>query len=511
MKIYESLALALVAGAGLLAVVSCNDYDYDTELSRAEITGPFTIQSLSGNTYSSSIDGDVITVKINPYADVETELNGARPYFYMPMGATCSPSPVEPQDFTKEVRYTITSGDGKNQHVYTVNWGPSDPLPVGEGYSFSRLLAEKLYNELGYPGAPVTGDEAGIEPNGDLLLFPAFCGDKIVGFSRVYAWGNTNGVNIPANPSLAFKVWDVSTLEESTAKLNLGPLTADKIVNITNDGVGHLIAATGGMNGAESEVYYWTSLDAAPIRVGRLEQPVYTHTSHEVDASMFIQVAGDITGEAVISYMPTKTATGNHIAVNVHGGAIAESKTISSGYPSNDKAWFQMISFFGTDYNSNYLVGDTEGEGNGSVRVYNNSASGVTNSVMPAYLNGVPMSDGIQWWSATGKSGGRGGSRRPFVMAMNINGMDYSLVLTGYDWTTRSQMMTGDFSRFINDDLTYDMRRYETAQLGGGGLNGITSFGSAGCWYWNADANEGRVAIWNSREGLATFLISSYE
>lgn len=510
MKIYKS-SLAFIACAGFMILTGCNDYDYDTELSRAEILGPFTVKSAeSGYIYSASIEGDNITVKINPFANVNAELNGATAYFYMPMGATCSPSPTEPQDFTTEVKYTITSGDGKNQHVYTVKWGPSDPLPYGEGYAFSRLLAEKLYNELGYPGQPVTG-ENGSEPNGDLLFFPAFCGDKIVGFSRVYAWGNTNGVSIPANPSLAFKVWDVSTLEESSAKLNLGPLTADRIVNITNDGVGHLIAATGGMNGAESEIYYWTSLDAAPVRVGKLSQPVYTHPTHQVDASMFISVAGDITGDAVISYMPSKTVNGEHVAVSVRGGAIESERTVITGYPSNDKSWFQMISFFSPDNNSNYLVGETEGDGNGSVKVYNNSASGVTNSVMPAYLNGVPMSDGIQWWSATGKSGGRGGSRRPFVMAMNVNGKEYSLVLTGYDWTTRSLMMTGDFSKFINDDLTYDMRRYETALLGGGGLNATTSFGSAGCWYWDADANVGYVAIWNGREGLATFLISSYE
>ena len=94
---------------------------------------------------------------------------------------------------------------------------------------------------------------------------------------------------------------------------------------------------------------------------------------------------------------------------------------------------------------------------------------------------------------------------------MIINGKEYSLVLTGYDWSYRSQMMTGDFSVYTDDVLCYDMRRYSMAAIGAAGLNGINSFGSAGCWYWDADANEGRVAIWNGREGLATFLISSYE
>lgn len=509
MKIYKSLALALIAGAGLLLVTSCNDYDYDAQLSRTDITGPFALKSATGNTYTSSIEGDIITVKINPFANVDAELNGALPVFYLPMGATCSPSPLEPQNFTEEVKYTVTSGDGKNHRTYTVKWGPSDPLPVGQGYAYSRILAEKLYTELGYPGAAMTGDDGGDAPHGDLLFWPAFCSGKLVGFSHVYAWGNSSK-NFPANPSLAFKVWNAETLAEENVSVNLGSLNVGEIVNITNDWYGHMVAATGGVNGAASAVYYWPSIDAAPVKVGDLPKPVYFN-SHTVDASMFIQVAGDITDKAVISYMTDRSATGDHVAVNVSGGQVQDHKIISTGYQSNDKSWTQMISFFGSDNNSNYLVGDTEGDGNGSVKGYYNSSSGMTLSVMPAHLNGKAFTDGVTWWSATGKSGGRGGCRRPFVMAMIINGKEYSLVLTGYDWSYRSQMMTGDFSVYTDDVLCYDMHRYSMAAIGAAGLNGINSFGSAGCWYWDADANEGRVAIWNGREGLATFLISSYE
>ena len=510
MKLYKSMLVVAAAGLGVLAVSSCNDYDYDSQLSRTDINGTFTVKNDLGNVYTSSIDGDKITIKINPYADVETELSSAYPVFYLPMGATCSPSPTEPQDFTKEVKYTITSGDGKNTRVYTVTWGPSDPLPVGEGYAFTRLSAEKLYTELGYPGANVTGTN-GSEPNGDLLFFPAFCGENIIGFSRVYAWGNTSGASVPANPSLAMLVWDAATLAPVNKSLNLGSLNVGEIVNICNDWKGHVVAATGGVNGAESEVYYWTSLESAPVKVGKLPTPVYTNT-HEVDASMFIQVAGDITGDAIITYMPTKTADGEHVAVKVRGGTMDQTySTIKSGYPSNDKAWFQMISLFGCDDNANYLVGDTEGEGNGSVKVYYNSHSGMTLYTMPAHLNGKPFTDGAAWWSSTGKSSNRGGARRPFVMAMVINGKEYSLVLTGYDWSNRSQMMSGDLQTYTGDVLSYDMRRLENQVIGAAGLNATDSFGGCGCWYWNDEAHEGHVAIWNGREGLATFLVSSYE
>lgn len=510
MKKYNSVIAAVAVGISTLVFGACDDYDYDAQLARTDITGTFSVKSeLSGNIYTSSIDGDNITLKINPFADVESELSAATPVFYLPMGATCSPSPVEPQDFTKEVKYTVTSGDGKNTRVYTVNWGPSDPLPVGQGYAFSRILAEKLYTELGYPGNDMTGDDGGDAPHGDLLLWPAFCGDKLVGFSHVYAWGNSSK-NFPANPSLAFKVWNIETLQEENVSVNLGSLDVAKIVNIANDWSGHMVAATGGVNGQPSEVYYWTSIDAAPVKIGDLPKPVY-YNSHTVDAAMFIQVAGDVTDRAVISYMGDRCDTGEHIAVNVSNGQIQDHKVISSGYRSNDKSWNQMISFFGPDNNANYLVGDTEGEGNGSVKVYYNLASGMTSTTMPAFLNGQPFTDGVVWWSATGKSGSRGGCRRPFVMAMMINGKEYSLVLTGYDWSYRSQMMTGNLLEYMGDVLCYDMRKYSTAKIGAAGLNGINSFGSAGCWYWDADNNQGHVAIWNGREGLATFIVSSYE
>ena len=508
MKYYKYLA-SIIALAAATQFIGCDDYDYDNEMARTDLTGKFSVKGATGNIYKAGINGSEITVKVNPFADVQNELSQAYPIFYLPMGATCSPSPLEPQDFTKEVKYTITSGDGKHQQVYTVNLGASDLLSVGDGYSLSRLQAEKLYFELGYPGEAGTG-EIGNVPNGDILFFPAFCGDRLVGFSRVYAWGNNNGRNIAPDHSLAFKVWDATTLESTGETLNLGSLSPAEIVNITNDWKGHLVAATGGLLGKPSDIYYWTSLSAAPVKVGTLPQPVYT-SSHEVDASMFIQVAGDITADAVVTYMPTKTSNGEHVAVSITSGNISDSRIISTGYPSNDKAWFQMISLFGTDNNAPMLVGETEGEGNGSVHAYLLNSSGSLLSVMPAHLNGREMSDGIAWWSGTGNTSLRGGARLPFVMAMMINGKPYSLVLTGYHWRARASMMSQDLATFIDDDLSYDFCRYEMSVLGAAGGDFQMTYGGAGCWYWDDENHIGRIAIWYGREGLATFLVSNYE
>ena len=62
MKLYKSMLVVAAAGLGVLAVSSCNDYDYDSQLSRTDINGTFTVKNDLGNVYTSSIDGVKITI-----------------------------------------------------------------------------------------------------------------------------------------------------------------------------------------------------------------------------------------------------------------------------------------------------------------------------------------------------------------------------------------------------------------------------------------------------------------
>lgn len=491
-----------------MSLVGCDDYDYDRYMSTPEIVSAFTVKSSTGNTYKAVIDGDNITIKVNPYADIDVELSDCLPTFIMSMGATCTPAPYEPQDFTKEVRYTITSGDGKHQRVYTVNWGPSDKLPVGEGYAASRILAEKTFTELGYPGQ-VFNYYQPMHLRGDLLLSVGFCGpDRVVGYSRVYGWGTTE---VDPTPEQAIKIWDATTLRETGEKLNLGEISTENIINVTNDWKGHLVAAVGGLNSTPSDIYYWKSVSEPPVKVGRTPVPVYFN-NHSLDANSGIDVAGDITGNAAISYLAVRSSNGDHHVVYVKGGQISSSGTITTGFPSNDPSWFQMISLFGPDENASYLVGDTEGEKvNGSIKGYYQTAAGLTLGAMAGYMNGVAFSDGIVCWSSTGQYMTRGGARRPFMMAMVLNGKEYSLCLTGYDWENFNVMMNGDMSQFINDALTYDNRAYMLKVKGEAGLINYDSFGSCGCWYWDDELQEGKVATWISRCTLTTFGLHCYE
>lgn len=493
------------------ALTSCNDYDYDSQLARTDITSTFYVTNADGTVYNASVDGNKITIKVNPFVDATEALANCYPTFFLPMGATCTPSPYLAQDFSKEVTYTVTSGDGSNTTVYTVNWGPSDQLPYGDGYTQSRVLCEKFYVELGYPGEWKLCDNYDGGANyGDLLLSIGFCGpDHLVGYSKVYGWGKDD---VQPNMSLALKVWDAATLRESAKQLNLGQVDLSKVLNVTSDAKGHLVAAVGGLNNAPTDIYYWTSIDAAPVHLGTLPVPVY-HNIHAFDANQAIDIAGDITGNAAISYMADRSVNGDHHVVYVRGGAIDQTKLITTGYPSNDGAYFQMISLFSADENSPYVVGDTEGarDTNGTVWGYYQSAAGLTLSTMGAFRSGTFMSDGIQYWSGTGVYTHRGGARRPFMMAMNLNGKYYTLALTGYHWENITQMMSGDMTQYIPDALSYDSRTYLNALFGSSGLWTHQSYGSCGTWYWDDETKSGKVAIWMGRETLSTFELQCYE
>lgn len=513
MKLYKSLFLAMFGAAALVGTTSCDGYDYDSDLSSTEITS-FAVKTPAGVTYNGRVEGDQITVFLYPFVDAEVELKEAYPVFYLPMGATCSPSPAEVQNFSKEVKYTVTSGNGKHSKVYYVNYGPSDPVAEGEGICSSMVMAEKLFPELGYPGK-YAGYDFGLpsQEYGDLLLSVGFCGEKLVGFSRIYGWGTAD---VTPNADYAIKVWDAATLQES-GTLNLGTeVKTTNIINVTNDSKGHLVAATGGLNGAESKVYYWTSLTEAPKCVGTLAKPAYT-SSVSYEGAMFIQVVGDITGDAAISYLNQKTSDGQFEVAYVRGGAITTSKTITTGYPSNEgpQEW-QMISLYDETENSNYLVGLSQGEVvNGSIFGYYKSQSGQLLGTMGNYMNGKTYTDGVGAWINMGNKLSRPGGRRPFMMAMTFNGKRYSECLNGYDWDNYNMFMDETMSMMYYSNalsaLTHDLRKYTESVRGSAGISAGWSFGSTGCWCWNQEENIGYVAIWQGREGMATFRVTSYQ
>ena len=43
MKLYNNFFATLAVCVVSLGITACNDYDYDTQLARTDITGPFTL------------------------------------------------------------------------------------------------------------------------------------------------------------------------------------------------------------------------------------------------------------------------------------------------------------------------------------------------------------------------------------------------------------------------------------------------------------------------------------
>ena len=489
MKFTNLIISAAICLGGACGLVSCSDFDYDEQLERTDIS-EFSVKSVGGTVYKSTIDGDVITIKVNPMADVETELKGAMPYFYLPMGATCAPSPVDPQDFTKDVTYTVTSGNGKNQRVYTVKWGPSDPLPDGAGFSMARQLCEAFFPDLGYPGEKDNFNFADSRLYGDLNGYVAFCGnDHIVLMARQYSDPafSDPALNVQ-NVDLAFKVFDADDLSQA-GNLNTGSLDIRQIKAITSDWQGTTVAVV--KNGNKGEFYYWERYTDAPTLLASTDEDVAPAT----DGSNYIQVAGDITGIANITVNAPRDIDGSQYMIHVENGVITDTQLIKTGYRSDDGNGFQMISPLKPDLRCSYLIGDTEGNAASSIRVYANTNRGNTKVTMPAVLQNMWEA----WWVGTGVALARGGARRPYVSSMYINGKYYGAVMLGTGWWLHNDI--ADI-----DDLTTRVEGTAQSYV----VNCTWSFGGTCDWYYDPETKEARWVTYTDRHGINTAAITCY-
>ncbi len=531
MKSYKYL-LGISAVALGVVMASCDD-DMSSKLrseARIEPYG-FTVTSPNGNVYQAKYEGNNIYIKINPFIDPTTELVGAVPNFVLSMGATVEPTMSDPQDFSnldEPVVYTVTSGDGKHKNKIYVSYTVTDKLPYGEGYTRGDLVVSRNFEQMGYPGkfgSLVTWETHVTATYGDLLAFPAFCGkDKLVMFSRRYAWGD-DGTSDPKckmspNHKYAFMVYDAATLAQS-GTLNIGDIDPMQVVAISSDAKGNMVAAVGRKAAGKTDFYYWTSPESAPVHMGTVG--VSTDISnHDTDAAPYISVAGDVTEKAVIAAAAPRSDTGDHYKFKVSNGHVSSNYTvIHTGHSSNDESWFQMVAFFGPNDNDSYLVGDTEKNSDEEVspiKVYLNSASGMNIATMDYHtpgINGWTPDYGDTWWSRGGQMLKRGGGRRPSVSAMVLNGKPYSYFTTGGEYTNRGCMMTQSFTETI---LQYPHFGWGLTTIGinskepNSGSGWVPwSFGMMQDWMWDDEEQEGYVAVWSERFGVHMFRLTCYE
>jgi hypothetical protein len=432
-------------------------------------------------------DDKTVTIKVSPYVDAADALEAAVPTFFLSRGATVSPDPSIPQNFaqTGGVKYTITSQDQKTKQDYIVSWGISDQLPYGDGFSYAEVGTSKNFPELGYPGIVNDFGLADSKEYGDLLMYPAFCGNNIVLLSRAYANAD------PASPH-AIKVVDRVNLNPA-GSLNLGSISVADLKLISSDYRGNMVGLV--VKSGETEVFYWTSTTTAPRSIGKIGIDMASMT----DGAANFQVAGDITGNAWITALAPRGATGDHYRIKVTGGQLASTNSfVSTGYASNDCTGFQMISPFDDSDQPYFVVGDTEGAAgqNNTIRGYINSFAGSTIGVMPGLWQNMLQT----WWVGTGSSTARVGGRSPVVSALPVNGKTYIAVTSGSGWWHAAAVLHTDFTTLAHENLNIAEP-----------VNRGWSYGSYLDWYWNDDENEAYLAVWFGRLGLRTYKLTCFE
>lgn len=550
MKLKHTTHLAAIglSVASMLFSVSCKDDDITSALSSeakienyAFIVSGASVDGVSRDFRGTfSADGDTIYIRVPENADLKTELNGATPKFFISMGASVTPPMSEPQDFTdpdNPVVYTVTSADGSNSHKFYVTYMIIPPTCVdpGKGFTACEMNAYKTYVELGYPGTYATWSQSDVinVTMGDLMGSPAFCGkDHVVVFSPRYAWGDdgsTTAANaMAADHRYAFKVYNVATLDED-GELNLGGISPSDIVAISSDWEGNMIAAVGRKATAKTDFYYWTSPEAEPIHIGTAPVSVEIG-NHNADAGTYINVAGVVTEDCVIASAAPRDNDGSHYKFKVAAAKLVPGyNVIKTGHSSNDKSWFQMISFFGPEDDAPYLVGDCEVNGtelNGQVRVYLNNPNGTNRGTMDYHLgcvNGWMHDDGEQWWSRSGNWLSRGGGRRPTVHAMVLNGKNYSYFTTGSDWRARGVLLEQELDAGVEikdeNDNVVEVNPYPHFGFGNitkaknpnkdeGGIYLGQSFGMMADWYFDDETQQGYIAVWADRFGLIMFKVT---
>ena len=481
-KIYLQLFATLFLGCILF--VGCNDEKLNNE---ANIIISFKVTGTSGKVFNSSIEDNAVTIKISPYLDVNEELKGAVPVFYLSRGATVSPDPSIAQDFTQEggVKYTVTSEDKKHTNEYVVSWGNSDYLPTGEGFSYAEIGTAKDFTQLGYPGERGNFNFSDSKLYGDLQMYHAYCGDYIVLLSRGY-------ISADANSPYAVKVVDKTTLEDA-GSFNLGSISVSDLKMITSDYTGKCVGAV--VKNNETEFFYWIKPTDTPKSIGKLA----INMASSSDLSNNFQVAGDISVNAWITALAPRGPKGEHYRVKVTNGQLAPSYSIvETGYSSSDSNGFQMISPLDDSDNPSFVVGDTEGTANAanSVHCYINSFAGSTTSVMPPLWQSTLQT----WWVGTGFAVARTGGRCPIVSALVINGKSYVVVTSGTSWWHSAAVLTPDLQTLAHENLNIAFS-----------VNRAWSFGAWSDWYWDEENKEAHLSVWFGRIGLYTYKMTCFE
>lgn len=549
MKNIKSYLFASIAAiASFSFATSCGDsvIEQMKNADEAMMLYEFSLVDSLGKVYKSNFDGTNTNISVKIKLRDSIMLTNASARCFLSYGATISPNPSEPRDYTVPggVNFTVTSASGKNKTVYNITWEKSKVLPYGEGFSGIEKLFNKTFPELGYPGGIYfEGCPYNRVEYGDMMAYVAFCGpNHIALYSRAYGWGydNQEGTTYPANEDLAIRVFNKETGEED-AFLNLGEsmgsyiVDVKKILAITSDDKGNMVAVTG-LYPDRQELFYWTDPNAAPISLGTaplcldFRQTLDNGQKKFLDMYANPQIRGDVTKNATFTMGGLRTGSetaraerGQHYIMKIVNGRLSsqydliytrvQSAGFGGGYGQADPLYpyWQMISPYDASDTTDYVLSYTEGVRFPSADVANQETArvrGLGNDLSIKYemennvLNTRQIiNDGADtWWSKLGMYPLNVGVRVPVANAMIINGKKYVLLSTQYDWNSAfvitDETMT---AKSVTDDHIF---------VDPIGVARSTTFGCWSDWYYDEDEDECYITVWFERAGLHSYKVT---
>lgn len=320
-------------------------------------------------------------------------------------GATVSPDPSQPADYTQPVSFTVTAKDGKTTRTYTTK--PVEK--VVELYTKIEAANSKTTTEMGLGSVTTSASE---------YKFIGVSGDKLV---------------------IGTKVFDYKTFEP-VGELNMTGYTDQKLTGMANDHAGNLIAAvtpTGEGTPPTTIICWRNGWDQAP------SEYIKSETSF---IGKLISAGGNIfEGQGIVSAMGGSGPAGAHFVFERLDGNANGFHAVETKHPSNDGNWSQMISPCSSDPLGTWFMFESVPDGRGS-EIYTWTGWSAPNSISMTQIPGVLSGKGAGWGNLTL------GAIRGFT----YNNTEYAAIVTsGWPETYISVVNTnGEFLLNPNDTVT---------------------------------------------------------
>ena len=303
----KSLAYAALAG---FVLTGCTEKDTpsgeeDSERGSSECRIESFVLNLGDQT---TITGDVYdydkSIDITYTTDQIELMKAATATLTLSKGATVTPDPAEPADYTQPVSFTVTAEDGTTIRTYTTR--PVEKVVVLQ--TKVEAANSKTTSEMGL-GSDTT-------PTSE-YDFMGICGDKLV---------------------IGTKVFDYKTFA-AVGELNMTGYTDQKLTSMGNDHAGNLIAAVtpAGDSTPPTTIICWRNgWDQAPSEYIKSEGSYI---------GKLISAGGNIfEGQAVVSAQGGSGPAGAHSVFERLDGIANGFHAVETKHASNDGNWSQMIS-----------------------------------------------------------------------------------------------------------------------------------------------------------------------